>query len=485
VSVLIVGAGPTGLTTAALLARHGVHSTVLDRWPDVYPLPRAVHVDDEVMRILQQAGVAEAFLPLTRPALGMRLVDAQLRTLAQFDRSRPIGVHGYPQANMFDQPDLERLLRQHVATLPQVELRTGVELVALTAGTATIRDTSTDRATSVSADYVLGCDGANSTVRALLGVGLKDLGFEERWLVVDGRRDEPLSTWDGVHQVCDPRRAATYMQIGADRYRWEFRLHDGESATELDVSALLGPWSAGGSTEILRAVEYTFRARVATRWRVGNAFLLGDAAHQTPPFIGQGIGAGLRDAANLSWKLAAVLKGGDDSLLDSYETERAAHARALIKKAITVGWALTGGQDGAARFRRIALAMLCRAPGVTTGVLDRPTPALRGGPLVARGLRRLAGQLIPQPWVAGQPFDEVLGDGFAVVTSGSVDPELRLLARRLGAREVPAPVEILPWLRRGRAMAVLVRPDRVVMLTTDRAGRLTAAGRRLAAALSV
>jgi 3-(3-hydroxy-phenyl)propionate hydroxylase len=485
VSVLIVGAGPTGLTTAALLAQHGVHSTVLERRPDVYPLPRAVHLDDEVMRILQQAGVAEAFLPLTRPALGMRLVDAQLRTLAQFDRSRRIGVHGYPQANMFDQPDLERLLREHVATLPQVELRTGVELVALTAGAVTIRDTSTGRVTTMSADYVLGCDGANSTVRTLLGVGLKDLGFEERWLVVDGRRDRPLNTWDGVHQVCDPRRAATYMQIGPDRYRWEFRLHDGESATELDVSTLLGPWSVGGSTEILRAVEYTFRARVATRWRVGNAFLLGDAAHETPPFIGQGIGAGLRDAANLSWKLAAVLKGADEAILDSYETERAPHARALIKKAITVGWALTGGQDGAARFRRIALAMLCRTPGVTNVVLDRPTPALRGGPLVARRLRGLAGQLIPQPRVAGQPFDELLGEGFSVVTSGSVDPELRLLARRLGAREVPAPVEILPWLRRGRATAVLVRPDRVVMLTTDRAGRLTAAGRRVAAALSV
>jgi 3-(3-hydroxy-phenyl)propionate hydroxylase len=480
VTVLVVGAGPTGLTAAALLARYGVEVTVVERWPDLYPLPRAVHLDDEVMRVLQQAGVADAFRPLTRPALGMRLVDAQLRTLAQFDRSRPIGVHGYPQANMFDQPELERVLRDHVGTLPQVSFVTGVELVGLNGTTAELRDTRTEQVTTLSADYVLGCDGANSSVRTLLGGGVRDLGFQERWLVIDGRQTQPLGTWDGVHQICDPSRAATYMQIGSDRYRWEFRLHDSESADDLDTEQLLRPWRTEGM-EILKSVEYTFRARVATSWRFGNAFLLGDAAHQTPPFIGQGMGAGLRDALNLCWKVAAVLKGADDALLDTYQSERAPHATALIKKAITVGWALTGGQDGAAHVRRAALAVLCRVPGLTRTVLDRPTPALAAGPLVARG--RLAGQLVPQPWVAARPFDEQLGDGFAVITAGTVDPELRLLARRLGAREVPAPVELLPWLRRGGATAVLVRPDRVVMLATDRTGRLTPGASRLAVAL--
>ena len=483
-SVLVVGAGPTGLSAAALLARYGVQSTVLERWPDIYPLPRAVHLDDEVMRILQHVGVVEAFRPLTRPALGMRLLDARHRTLAQFDRSRPTGVHGYPQANMFDQPDLERLLRRHVATLPQIELRTGVELLGLDGDVATIRDTSSGSLSTMSADFILGCDGASSTVRTLLGVGVEDLGFEERWLVVDGRHGKPLGTWDGVHQICDPRRAATYMQIGPDRYRWEFRLHDSETAADVDIARLLGPWSVDVDMEILKSVEYTFRARLATRWRVGNSFLLGDAAHETPPFIGQGIGAGLRDAANVSWKIAAVLKGADEAMLDSYEAERVPHARALIKKAITAGWALTGGQDRAATVRRIALALLCRTPRVMSALLDRPTPALRGGPLVGRSFRGLEGQLIPQPWFAGQPFVDLLGDGFAVVSSGPLDPDLAVLARRLEAPVVPAPSELLAWLQRGRATGVLLRPDRVVMLTTDRSGRLTRSSRRLAAALS-
>jgi 3-(3-hydroxy-phenyl)propionate hydroxylase len=483
-TVVIVGAGPTGLTTAALLARQGVPSTVVERWPDVYPLPRAVHLDDEVMRILQHVGIAEAFLPMTRPALGLRLVDARLRTMAQFDRASPIGVHGYPQANMFDQPDLERLLRAHVATLPQVELRIGVELVALDGDTATIRDTSSGALSTLSGRFVLGCDGANSTVRTLLGGSLRDLGFEERWLVIDGRRAAPLGTWDGVHQVCDPARAATYMQIGADRYRWEFRLHDGEHVEDLDVAQLLAPWRAAEGLEIVKSVEYTYRARIAAPWRSGNAFLLGDAAHQTPPFIGQGLGAGLRDAANLSWKIAAVLKGSDERLLDTYESERAPHATALIKKAVLVGWALTGGQGGAARIRKAVLAVLCRT-SVTRTLLDRPPPPLRRGPLVARGRRRgLGGQLIPQPRVAGERFDSLLGGGFSVVSTGTLSPELQHLAEQLGARVVPAPAELLPWLRRGRAQAVVVRPDRVVLAATDRRGRLTSAGRRAVVALS-
>lgn len=485
VPVLIVGAGPTGLATAALLAQHGVSSTVIERWQQPYPLPRAVHLDDEVMRILQQVGVTDAFLPLTRRALGMRLVDANLRTLAQFDRSRPVGAHGYPQANMFDQPDLEQLLRVHVATLPQVDLRTGVELVGLCGNTATIRDTTTGELTTLGYRFVLGCDGANSTVRTLLGGTLRDLGFRERWLVVDGRQATPLGTWDGVHQVCDPARAATYMQIGPDRYRWEFRLHDGEGVDDLDVGQLIRPWAVDESMAIIKRVEYTFHARLAASWRVGNAFLLGDAAHQTPPFIGQGMGAGLRDAANLAWKLAAVLDGADEALLDTYESERAPHAAALIKKAITVGWALTGGQDAAAQVRRVSLAALCRTPWLTRTLLDRGTPPLSAGPLVARGRdpRGLAGRLVPQPWVSGRPFDEALGTGFALVTADGAVSELDEPARRVGARRVAAPPELLPWLRRGRATAVLIRPDRVVLAAADRSGRLSKQGRRVAAAL--
>ena len=180
----------------------------------------------------------------------------------------------------------------------------------------TFTDRCDGRTHTVDADYVLGCDGANSVVRGQIGSTMRDLKFEQRWLVVDVATDADLHQWEGVHQVCDPARAGTYMRIGETRYRWEFQLLAGESADDFRTLAalrpLIEPWTAGvrdDRLDLLRVTEYTFRAQIADRWRRGNVFLLGDAAHLTPPFVGQGMGAGLRDAMNLAWKLAGVLDG--------------------------------------------------------------------------------------------------------------------------------------------------------------------------------
>ena len=217
----------------------------------------------------------------------------------------------------------------------------------------TVRSGADGTEQSYAGTFVLGCDGAGSTVRDLAGITMADLGFTERWLVIDVRVPGGLATWDGVEQVCDPARAATFMQVTGDRYRWEFQLHDGEDETALLAPAALGgllaPWTGRpglSGMEIIRSASYTFRARLASRFRAGRVFLLGDAAHLTPPFIGQGLGAGLRDADNLAWKIAHVLTGqsGED-LLDSYDAERRPHARAMVKKAVMIGWAMTGGQD--------------------------------------------------------------------------------------------------------------------------------------------
>ena len=238
---------------------------------------------------------------------------------------------------------------------------------------------------------MLGCDGANSTIRQLAGITMEDLGFTERWLVVDIKAEDGLDTWDGVEQICDPARPATFMHITGDGYRWEFQLGDGEDEagliTPAALGALLRPWTGRGDLdglEIIRSTSYTFRARLASRFRAGRVFLLGDAAHLTPPFIGQGLAAGLRDADNLAWKLAHVLTGraGPD-LLDSYETERRPHARALIKKAVRVGWAMTGGQDRAAAVRRIVLAAAVRSDRICQAMGSTATPRLRPAPCSA------------------------------------------------------------------------------------------------------
>ncbi|CAL9662875.1 putative NADH-specific resorcinol 4-hydroxylase [Streptomyces sp. enrichment culture] len=483
VPVVIVGGGPVGVTAALLLARQGVRSLVLERHQDVYPLPRAVAADDEARRILQAAGVGGEFTAIARPANGLRLLDARHRVMAEFRRTGQ-GLHGYPQTSMFDQPELERVLRDALARRPECEFRGGVEVTGIgpdTASPVRVAYRDDDGEHELWADAVLGCDGANSLTREAIGAVWEDLRFEERWTVIDVRTDADVRCWEGVDQVCDPDRPATFMRVGEDRYRWEFRLR-GEQET---VRELVAPWLPPlyeGDFEVVRETQYTFRARVADRWRSGRVFLLGDAAHLTPPFIGQGLCSGLRDAYNLIWKLARVLRqGGDERLLDTYESERKPHARHVIRLAVAMGWAMTGGQDGAAAIRRRALAAACRIPGLTELAGRDLSPPLTAGPLVWRGIRRgLAGTHCPQPWVSAgglrARLDEVLGDSFAVLTASEPGPSLTALAHGLGVHAVPVDDlgddgTLAAWLRSGRADAVLLRPDRVVMDVIPSGGR--------------
>lgn len=482
VPVVIIGAGPVGVTTALLLARRGVRTVVLERHRDVYPLPRAVAMDDEVRRILQAAGVDGEFGAVARPANGLRLLDARHRVMAEFRRS-PHGHHGFPQTSMFDQPQLERLLRDALARRPECELRGGVEVTAVDQdGDGPVRVTVRGGGgeTHLWADAVLGCDGAGSLTRDAIGAVWEDLRFEEHWTVIDVRTRAHVRCWEGVDQVCAPARPATFMRTGEDRYRWEFRLRDGESLDGTHgrerLRELVAPWvslSHGDDFEVMRQARYTFRARVADRWRRGRVFLLGDAAHLTPPFIGQGLCSGIRDAHNLTWKLARVLRqGADERLLDTYQSERKPHARQVIRLAVATGWAMTGGQDRAAAVRRTLLGTACRVPGVT-GLAGRGiTPALASGPLVRRG--RLCGTCCPQPWVTADGrrtrLDDVLGDSFAVLTAVPLSPSTRAVAEGLGARivrvdEVGDDGILAAWLHDGRAAAVLLRPDRVVLDT--------------------
>jgi 3-(3-hydroxy-phenyl)propionate hydroxylase len=480
VPVVIVGAGPVGVTVATFLAQYGVDCLVLDRWASVYPQPRAVHLDDEVRRIVGRLGVADQFAVISRPAQGLQLRDPNMAVLAQFRRERPETTNGYPQANMFDQPEFETLLRLNLKRYPQAVLRGDSEVTdVVQVGAEQVEVTFVDRVSGqqhrVKTRYLLGCDGANSMVRAAIGASMRDMGFEQRWLVVDVVTGTDLNQWDGVHQVCDPHRAGTFMRVGPRRYRWEFRLLPEETADDFNTVAtlypLIRPWVEGitpGRLRLVRVAEYTFRAQVADHWRRDNIFLLGDAAHLTPPFIGQGLCAGIRDAMNLGWKLAGVVNGWlPQSVLDSYEQERKPHATYMIRFALAMGLTMTAGGEVGNLLRRLVVPRLHLIPGMRKRIVSSTTPALhRSAVVVKHGRRRrLAGRLCPNPVLANHKrFDEVVGPRFAVVTSAPLSGQQREELARRGAAVVAVEphTELARWLRRGRVTAAVVRPDGTV-----------------------
>ena len=492
VPVVVIGAGPAGIAAATLLGQYGIETLVLDRHETVYPLPRAVHADDEVFRILARLGIGDEFAAHSRPAHGLRLIDPQMRVLSEIPRSaEPSAAHGFPQMNMFDQPELETMLRANVKRYPKVTVHGNVEVISVTQNQpGRVRVSFLDRVRggqqSVQANYVLGCDGANSPTRAAIGAHMYGLSFTQDWLVIDVNTDAELNQWEGCHQLCNPKRAGTYMRISETRYRWEFQLVDGETVADYqslaDVEPLMRPWLGDtpiDALELVRMTAYTFRAQVASRWRDRNVFLLGDAAHLTPPFVGQGMAAGLRDALNLTWKLVGVLDGTlPESVLDTYEQERKLHVAAMILMAVSVGTAMTGGGRVGDVIRHWAFPRMqsVRLPGTRASAIEGVTPGLRSSELVIKSRRSggLAGTLCPNPVLNdGLRFDEVVGNRLALITSSSLTDAQRDELSRRGAAVIEAAPgsELDEWLRKGRASAAIVRPDRTVM----QAGRNTQA----------
>ena len=338
--VAVVGLGPVGATCTALLGTLGLKTLAIEREEAVYDKPRAFALDHEVMRVFQDLGIAAAVAPHTAPFTPSEYYGVDGQLIKRLGALPPPWPLGWPPSMVFNQPAVDALLRDRAATVAEVAYS---ELEELEQSKKEVKLRLRDR--TVTAKYVVGCDGAASTVRKALGIEYEDLEFDQAWLVIDLLVSERgLAKLPKVSiQYCEPARPSTYLVgVGAHR-RWELMLLPEDQ--DPDPWKLLARWLTPDDAQLWRAAAYRFHALVARQWRRGRVFLAGDAAHQQPPFTGQGMCQGIRDAANLAWKLHYVLAGkAGERLLDTYETERRAHAKRLIGVIKDIG-AVIGERD--------------------------------------------------------------------------------------------------------------------------------------------
>lgn len=509
--VAIVGAGPVGLTLANLLGQKGVRVILLEAGDELIDYPRAVGIDDEALRVMQTVGLVDEVLPHTIPDQKIYMVNGERTVIAEIDpRTREFG---WPRRNGFVQPLVDRVLLSGLERFASVEVRFGTEVFDSTqddTGVTVATRTAHGDESSIRARYLVGADGGSSPTRKRLGLAFDGETRPGRGLVIDVRND-PIGTPHAVFGG-DPKRGYGTIALPHGIRRWEFTLfpHEGESVVDDDnfvLGLLEGHAPDPSKLDIIRRRVYTHHARIAEHFRVGRVLLAGDAAHVMPVVGGQGWNSGIRDAANLGWKLAAVVRGlADDHLLDTYESERMVHIRQMVAVSLDMAKEMTDHDAERARARDEAAAR--RTPEEQAAIREqafKPQPNYDGGlvlqtpvpvykTLPDRALARVAGTLFPQPVVltdagAEQRLDDATGQGWRVFVWNN-DPAALLseesvaAVRRLGG----ALVEVVPsvqlqwavqhlhegsiavgdlgalqaWFDSHLTGAVIVRPDHVI-----------------------
>jgi resorcinol 4-hydroxylase (NADPH) len=494
--VVIIGAGPVGLFAALALQKQGLSVDIYERWPSFYPLPRACGVDHEIIRLIQGLGLMETLEPLIDPLVGpgktYEFRDTDFETLLKVDWNRN-GRSGWAQMNMFYQPDFEQMMIKELKKSPRVRILHGHELVGLKQHLdhVELEFSQTEEPTARSfakARYVIGADGARSTVRDLLDIPVIDLGFAYDWLVVDVIPNEERAWKPYVVQYCDPARPTTLVGSGPKRRRWEFMCLPGEDIDTLNTQdmtwKLLAPWDINPENATLeRHTVYTFRGSWTDQWKKGRVFLAGDAAHLMPPFLGQGLCSGMRDAFALSWRLAAVVNGNaSETLLESYGPERRDHVREIINQAVELGRLICMLDPEEVALRNASMKAALKDPALALKPPPEPRLGYAGGYQITDDH---AGYLSVQGRVRhnGQEgfFDDVVGKGWQLIMRGGS----RALVNRFKDEQITGQTLVIAnfgndeyvvdlegsyqeWFDQLGADVVLVRPDLYIFGTSTR-----------------
>jgi 3-(3-hydroxy-phenyl)propionate hydroxylase len=456
--VAVIGAGPCGITMANLLAVYGVHAVVIDAQPGIYEYPRAVGIDDESLRTYQSIGIVGRLLEDIVQNTPIRYYTSWGQLMAHVEPSvRPFG---WPRRNNFLQPLFEAALRENVAASDSVELWLGARLAGYQQdadGVTAEIETGNGESVSLRARYLVGTDGGRSTVRKIAGIEMTGATAPSKWLVVDVADDELDAPYSAVY--CDPARPVLMIPLPYGHRRWEFKLNDTDDETALTdpqrvLTELIAPrYGTTPLPRVLRSAVYLHHSRTAERFRAGRVFVAGDAAHLQPPFFGQGMNSGIRDATNLAWKLALVLNGkAGDGLLDTYDSERREHAATMVNFATRMGQMYSPHNHATERVRAAAFRGAQKIPGARDYILQmkyKPMPRyVRGAvvPYTGTSTDVPLGRMFTQPAVENADgdrilLDEALGSSFALLGLHA-DPAAGLSGdatawwRSLGARSV-------------------------------------------------
>lgn len=479
--VAIVGMGPVGAAAALFLAHEGLNVVVFEKGNEVYQLPRAVALDGEIVRAFQKIGLGDelnTILQQVRPGERAGFTNSKREWLFGQELV-PFGRNGWQPISMFDQPQLEQFIRGALSNCYNCAIYLGEAVREFNDLGNKVEITSSAR--TISADWLIACDGAASHTRKQLNIGWQDLGYDHEWLVVDVTLNPGAELQPETLQVCDPERLVTYVGTIDPFRRWEFKLKDGETAEDLlqdtVIEQLIEPWLSPDQYTLRRKAVYQFHAATADQWRVGRVFLAGDAAHQTPPFLGQGLNAGMRDIVNLSWKLGLVQRGVcQESLLDTYEAERSPHAQDLVEWAVSLGQLMEhlAATEAAQTLGQPApeLPPQKQASGYGQG---REAPPLRRGAITLDQVSNegSTGYLFCQPIIetptGSDKLDSKLGSGFALVSRTGFPPLSEQSQNILAALNIELVCLSNVKTKQGhfdplfeQADAAVIRPDRYV-----------------------